>query len=79
MLLPPITGKQRTRLAKPTAAAAQWLVEVAKADIPDESLAGSIGGATLTALLELVAAIHPGSPLTNGPDKSGEQAADGSK
>lgn len=56
VLLPPVSGKQRTRLSKPTAAVADWVVEVAKADIPDESLAGSIGGVTLATLLQLMAA-----------------------
>jgi hypothetical protein len=56
LLLPPATGKQGTRLDKPTAAVAAWLVEFKKSDIADSQLRASIGGKLLDDLLALVAA-----------------------
>jgi hypothetical protein len=59
VLLPPKSGKQETKLNKPTAAVAQWLVEVPKTSIADRDLAGSIGGALLAEVLRAVNAYQP--------------------
>jgi hypothetical protein len=69
VLLPPKCGKQGTKLGKPTAAVAHWLVEIAKESIDNRHLAGSIARtAALAEILRLVDANRFASPQDVPPD-----------